>query len=299
MDSIIDLLEKTGPLTGKELVEKSRKDSFFLWRECLNSPHILLKIVGNRYLRLDKRVEGYARLSPSILREFLTYTVVGSRDDLKSIEIKAEQLLQKIINISKSKLALAKETILNTVNNQKNCSQIQKKATFIIAGDVVYNMAHNETRPESSTGQMVMGSDLDIIIVTDGFHEDDIKELDSSIYSQKYNLMKMPAYKEEIDYIIKDLKLVEKQLSFENFEFMVASKILEEGSYLCGNMALFEKIKEMLRIKGIPDKLNRLEAKAIILRDEAKEYLIKTTAPPTEEKHKILFYTKEETEEIF
>jgi hypothetical protein len=299
MVSITDLLRETGPLTGKEILEKSTKESFFLWRECIDSPNILLKTIGNRYLRLDKRVEGYARLSPSILREFLTYTVVGLKDDSVDIDKKSQQLLQRTQKISKNKLSLSKETISNIVSNLKNSSQIQKKATFIIAGDVVYNMAHSEPRPESSTGQMIMGSDLDIIIVTDGLSENMIDELDSAIYEQKYNLMKMPAYKEEIDYIIKDLKVVERQLSFKNFECMVASKILDEGKYLYGDIFLFKKIKKMLQAKNISNKLLKLESKAAILREEAKKYLIKAPYPLTDEKYKMLFYTKEESEEIF
>ncbi len=299
MVSIIDLLKENGPLTGKELLEKSTKESFFLWRECLGSSNILLKTIGNRYLRLDKRVDGYARLSPSILREFLTYTVVGLKDDSANIDKKTQQLLQKTLKISKSKLALSKETISNIVSNLKHFSQIQRKATFIIAGDVVYNMAHSEPRPESSTGQMIMGSDLDIIIVTDGLTKNIIDELDGAIYGQKYNLMKMPAYREEIDYIIKDLKVVERQLSFKNFEFMIASKILDEGKYLYGDIVLFKKIKKMLQENNIPDKLKKLESKAAILREEAKKYLIKAPYPLTEEKYKMLFYTKEESDEIF
>ena len=36
----------------------------------------------------------------------------------------------------------------------------------MIAGDVVFEMAHLEPRPESSTGKLVKGSDLDIVVVT-------------------------------------------------------------------------------------------------------------------------------------
>ncbi len=40
-------------------------------------PACWLRRTGRRYMRLDSAVEGYARLSPSIRREFLTYTLVG------------------------------------------------------------------------------------------------------------------------------------------------------------------------------------------------------------------------------
>ncbi|MCJ7665513.1 MAG: hypothetical protein MUO59_02105, partial [Actinobacteria bacterium] len=75
MHEIINLLRENGPLTGRELLEKSRGDALSIWRVCNKSEKILTETFGRRYLRLDRHVQGYARLSPSILREFLTYTV--------------------------------------------------------------------------------------------------------------------------------------------------------------------------------------------------------------------------------
>jgi len=36
-----------------------------------------------------------------------------------------------------------------------------------IAGDIVYNMAHNVPCPERSTGKLVKGSDMHIVVVVD------------------------------------------------------------------------------------------------------------------------------------
>lgn len=299
MDDILDILKGFGPLTGRELLEKSHKDPFSLWQESNTSPSLASHIIGKRYLRLDRRIEGYARLSPSILREFLTYTVIGLHEDLVSIGTKAKKTLKKIQDISKEKLLLSQEIIKNIVLSQKDSDQIAKKAVFIIAGDVVYDMAHDEPRPETSTGQIIKGSDLDIIIVTEGLDQKIIDDLDNAIYSQKYSLIKMPAYREEIDYIIKDIKRVQEQIRFTNFEFMVASKILEEGVYLFGDRQLFEKIKKMLVRKGVTRKLQDLESRAIRLREEAKKHLLEASCPLENDKYQLLFYTKEETEEIF
>jgi len=54
-------------------------DVFSLWQACMRSTAIRLQTTGQRFLRLDRSVQGYARLSPSIRREFLTYMLVGSR----------------------------------------------------------------------------------------------------------------------------------------------------------------------------------------------------------------------------
>lgn len=299
MQEIIELLRESGPLTGRKLLEKSRSDPLFIWRICNRSEKILTETIGKRYLRLDRQVEGFARLSPSILREFLTYTVLGLDDDIENFKVKAMELSRSIEKISMEKFILSKEIISRVVSSQKYHEEIKKKAVFIIAGDIVYNMAHRESRPESSTGKMVNGSDLDIIIITEDLPEDILKELDRSIYHEKYYLLKMPAYREEIDYIIKDIDKVKQQLSFNCFEFMVASKILDEGKLLFGSDYLFDSIKKILLEKGIPKKLADLENTAISEREKARSYLLETTGLISQDEYKNLFYTTEETEEIF
>ncbi len=299
MQEIIELLRESGPLTGRKLLEKSRSDALFIWRICNRSEKILTETIGKRYLRFDRQVEGFARLSPSILREFLTYTVLGLDDDIENIKLKAMELSRSIEKISMDKFILSKEIISRVVSSQKYHEEIKKKAVFIIAGDIVYSMAHRESRPESSTGKMVNGSDLDIIIITEDLPEDIIKELDRSIYHEKYYLLKMPAYREEIDYIIKDIDKVKQQLSFNCFEFMVASKILDEGKLLFGSDYLFDSIKKILLEKGIPKKLADLKNTAISEREKARSYLLETTGLISQDEYKNLFYTTEETEEIF
>ena len=75
------------------------------------SPRMVTRRVGTRYLRLDEKVQGYARLSPSILREFLTYSVVGSADDLSALETRTEALADSIRSISAGKLRLASRIV--------------------------------------------------------------------------------------------------------------------------------------------------------------------------------------------
>ena len=61
---------------------------------------------------------------------------------------------------------------------------------FIIAGDIVYNTAHDVPRPERSTGGLVMGSDIDLIVVVDDHLPDTyIHKLDKLIYQQKYRML--------------------------------------------------------------------------------------------------------------
>ena len=299
MDIIFDLLDAQGPLTGKELLDKAKKDEFTTWKICNSSDSIVTQTVGTRYLRLDRQVEGYARLSPSIIREFHGYTVIGTKKDKLEIQKKAEFLHQEIIRISKKKFELAQKVITKIVEAQANSDIIKKGACFIIAGDVAYEMSHLEPRPEVSTGELVRGSDLDIVVVAQSLPEDIINNLDLSIYEHKNFLLRNPSYKEEIDYIIKDIAKVKEQLQFDSFESMVASKILHEGKFLYGNLDIFNQIKQMLIEEGIPEKIRILEAKALHNRNKAKEHLLKYQVKLTDQEDMKLFFTQEEKEEFF
>lgn len=296
---ILELLDKQGPLTGKELCDRISSDELTLWRICNKSEEIILRKFGRRFLRLDKQVEGYARLSPSIKREFLTYTVVGLEKDCQEIEAELKSLHAEIKNISRQKFKLAGDIIKKIVQCQKEPETVIECACFIIAGDIIYEMAHSVPRPEKSTGRLVKGSDLDIIAVTENLPEESIKELDRSIYQEKYYLLKNPSYREEIDYIVKDMSRVKTQLKFNTFKFMIASKIMHEGELLYGSRKIFEKIKKMILERKIPEKLRVIEEKAVANRKEAESYLLKSTSEIGEEEYLKLFYTRQEKEEIF
>ncbi len=299
MENLIKLIEKEGPLTGKELYEKTGIDELSLWRVCYKSDEITTKVFGKKYLRLDKKIEGYARLSPSIMREFLTYTVVGLNKDIDEIESKAEALHQRVKLISKRKYELAYNTVSKIVDSLEDSEKIKSNICFMIAGDVVYNMAHSELRPESSSGKLVKGSDLDIIVISRNLSEGLLKGLDLLIYKEKGFLIKNPGYMEEIDYIIKDISKAFEQMEFNDFKAMVASKILHEGIFLYGSHEIFDAVKNMLVEKSIPEKLSKLENEAIMHSEAAFKYLLENEYELFEEEFTKYFYTKEESEEIF
>ncbi|MDD4803009.1 MAG: hypothetical protein PHF24_08740 [Syntrophomonas sp.] len=300
MNNLVDLLKTHGPQTGKEIIDKTTINIFKLWQTCNQSSNIITKTIGTRYLRLDKHVEGIARLSPSILREFCNYSVISLQEQTETSRLKAEQIHQSIIKISKNKYEIAQHIMEQVIDSQPAPEIIRDKVCFIIAGDVAYEMAHLEARPEFSTGRIVNGSDLDIVIIHKNLSADMVKSLDASVYDKKYNILCNPAYREEIDYIIKDITKVEKQLNFEGFEAMVASKILDEGKYLCGNLALFSDIKKMVMDFGIPEKLAVLKEKASIERENAKRRLLALNDTVINDKEMAqLFYTTSEREEFY
>jgi hypothetical protein len=300
MENLNDLLIKHGPMTGKEMAECSGMDYFVLWKACYHNPNIVTRTIGSRYLRLDKHVEGLARLSPSILREFCNYTVIGLAEQSEALNQKADKLHREIIEISGKKRRLAEYIMEHVIDSQPEPGLIRKNTCFIIAGDVAFEMAHLEPRPEFSTGTMVNGSDLDIVIVYRDLPESTLNSLDASVYENKYSLLRNPVYNEEIDYVIKDLAKVEKQLAFDSFEAMVASKILDEGAFLCGSFELFSEIKQMVADFGIPGKLSALKEQASIERESARRKLLALSDTVILDKEmRQLFYTTSEREEFF
>jgi hypothetical protein len=174
------------------------------------------------------------------------------------------------------------------------------KVTVIIAGDVAYRMAHTVPRLEPSTGQMVRGSDLDVIVVAaDDFPAEALRQLDLAIYRKKHYILFNPSHREEIDYVIKCVAKVQEQLRFDTFEHCVASKILYEGEMLCGSRELFDLIKELVEESGVPSKIAGLERQATDDRAAAEEYLLSSKVDKPTGKYFNLFYTREEHDEIY
>ena len=296
---IIALIEEKGPLTGADLWQSTNFDPLLLWRLCRISEEISIRIVGTRYLRLDRRVDGFARLSPSFLREFLTYSIIGLSNDLLPIEEKASSILAHIEGVSRTKSELAYNIISALAGQLGNDNLLKNHACFIIAGDIVFNMAHDVPRPERSTGKMVKGSDMDIVVIVDDkFPERLMKRLDEEIYREKYRLLINPHLMEEIDYIVKTLDRVRTQMKFDTFKHMVACKILHEGTLLYGNDEIFHTVKAMLIENGVTEKLSVMEGHARVFRKRAEDYLMSGDPEKIKEESLNLFYPTEESEEF-
>jgi len=296
---IFKLLQEKGPLTGAELSEYLDADKLELWRACMASPRLEVRRIGRRYLRLDRRITGYSRLSPSILREFLTYSVVAPRDGSTALDARARAISGRIHAVTREKSSLAYSVISALVERSDDPFIIKEQACFILAGDIVYSMAHDVPRPERSTGRLVQGSDVDLVVVVDEyFPEEARRRLDERIFKEKYRLLTTPHLREELDYVVKDLNRVREQLRFDSFRPMVACKIMQEGTFLYGSESLFSRIKEMLFESGVAERLKRMEAEAEAFRAQAEELLLQADIAVTRKDHLDLFYPTEESEEF-
>jgi hypothetical protein len=296
---IIGLVKERGPLTGSEILESTGGDGLFVWRTCKLSKSLNIRTVGRRYLRLDRRIEGLARLSPSILRDFLTYSVIGRSQDDAALNQKANEVASHIEAVSRAKSEVVYSVVSSLVGKLESEIPIYHQVCFIIAGDIVYNMAHDVPRPERSTGKLVKGSDMDLVVVVDDqFPKASMDRLDEAIYQEKYRLLITPHLREEIDYIVKNLDRVREQLRFDTFKRMVACKLLQEGTLLYGSEEVFHILKSMLRDHGVNQKLEKLEKRARVFRKEAEEYLLTEDPQKIREESLNLFYPTEESEEF-
>ncbi|UCF57869.1 MAG: hypothetical protein JSW15_05310 [Deltaproteobacteria bacterium] len=296
---IINLINEKGPLTGSEILDATGGDGLVPWRTCKLSKNLTIRTIGTRYLRLDRRIEGFARLSPSILREFLTYSVVGFSQENSSLIQRANEIGSHIEAVSKAKSDLAYSVVSALVDRLESELPMHNQVCFIIAGDIVYNMAHDVPRPERSTGKLVNGSDMDLVVlVDDQFPKALMDRVDEAIYQEKYRLLITPHVREEIDYIVKNLDRVRKQIRFDTFKHMVACKLLQEGTLLYGSEEVFHTVKTMLREHGVIQKLSELEKKAKVFRKEAEDYLLHEDPHKIEQESLCLFYPSEESEEF-
>jgi hypothetical protein len=297
-EEIINLLNAHGPLTGSEIKKFISGDNLLLWQTCKTSTNLHVKSVGVRYLRFDRQVNGFARLSPSILREFLTYSVVGLAEKPILIEKRGEEIFSHIVQVSRSKMGLARNFI-DVVKAQFGDTWPHEQICFILAGDIVYDMAHDVPRPERSTGELVRGSDIDLVVILeDNVPDDFIRKLDSAIYQEKYKFLKSPSINEEIDYVIKKLERVREQVRFDTFKHMVACKIIQEGKLIGGSDRLYHEVIRLLQDNGVLEKLDRLQEAAIAFRKQEEEFLVQNDAKSINREDLYYFYPAEESEEF-
>jgi len=296
---IVRVLKDKGPLTGAELLETLGEDALLLWRACQLSGQIAIQTIGCRYLRLDSKIEGFARLSPSILREFLTYSVIGLTRDQDSLASKADEVASHIKEVSRAKLELARNIFSTVLSRLENEVLIKEQACILIAGDIVYDMAHDAPRPERSTGKLVKGSDMDLVVVVDDLFPKELMErMDETIYREKQRVLITPHLREEVDYVVKDLARVREQMAFDTFKRMVACKILQESTLLFGKQDFFKSIKSMLLEQGITEKLMGMEEHAAIFRRDAEAILLREDPEKIRKEALCLFYPTEESEEF-
>ncbi|MBN2517720.1 MAG: hypothetical protein JXB14_02660 [Candidatus Altiarchaeota archaeon] len=266
---------KHGPLKGRELYnlltdnKVPRLDDAFneivdeLWSICKSSEKIELRRIDNRYLRIDKELRGNRvyRLSPSIQREFMDYSVVGLKEDPR-IDVAFARMREELERNNKRKWEVVDDVLREIIGRTPQKDKVLKDCCFIVAGDVALGMTNDLLRECGSTGELVKGSDLDVVVVfTDKSPKSEREGLDRVFHKAKWDLLRGPA-KEELDYRIKDLAAVRRQAGMKNLDDTIASKVLWEGKFLFGAKDVFGSILEILGESGATRKLQAYLAAA-------------------------------------
>ncbi|MFA7706632.1 MAG: hypothetical protein WCX91_05995, partial [Candidatus Omnitrophota bacterium] len=235
------------PKTARELIHelgvRGLDNMALVYRICKNSEEIETIFSGKRYLRMD-RVYGEVipRLSPSMLRSFVDYEIIGRRGD-PEIQERLKSLEAERLKISHEKENLARYSAEKALNS---CG-LKQGVVFLIAGDVSYGMSHNREREERSTGTLVKGSDLDILAIVDEslFEKSPDADIDNRLYDAKWFLLKNS--REELDYIIKPLTRIYEYRDNVDPKDTIAVKIIAESKFLCGDEQLYAKVKAAIR----------------------------------------------------
>lgn len=274
---IRELLATHGPMVGKEILEHlGDASSMIVWKVCRSSPDFRFKNAARYYLRYDITRENQLRLSPSILRNFMSFTLVHLAD--QSVRAVERAILLSNLHrvISLKKLQFARQAILALSPEIRNV--LRDHACAFIAGDISYYLAHDEPRRVNNTDFMVKGSDIDIVFVhTPEVSADLVRAAEAEFTKIKYKYLKDPAISQEIDFIFKPISKMIDQLSYGTIVEKIASKILYESSYLFGSLEMYDAMTKQLVLFGTEAKIDRDFETALRERQETIRKIFKFT----------------------
>jgi hypothetical protein len=292
---IRDVLAARGPILGADLCDASEMEPLAAWQTCTLDPAITVSRVGRRYLRLDAATDGGARLSPSIGREFLTYSIVWASGDGDRAQASLDELRSKIAEISDIKRGVARSIVKSVLRHVMVESGAAIDAAFLLAGDVAYGMAHDSPRPEISTNRLIRGSDLDVVVVcADNVPESVLERLDEAMLDCKWRLLSAPRDREELDYVIKTVTRAGEQLTSGDPRDIIAAKILSESEFIGGREEIYAAITQLIHESDIEQRLEALTRQAAQERERAEARLKIGSSDPNDSR--LFIGTEEQTE---
>jgi len=243
-------LQEYGPLTGSELSEKLPDfTDISLWRQCYKSETIRVSNCARYYLRYDVLRDNQLRLSPSILRDFLTFSLIYLTDQMVEIVEAGTMLANKFRVNSLKKLSWAREALLQLDDDLQQT--IYDHCVVFLSGDIAYYLAHETPRKHSQLGVDVNGSDIDIVIITNrGAPPEQIERIESQLLTTKKIFLMTDDIREELDFIVKPIDTMLGQLTYEDIHQKIASKILYESYFLMGRVDIYQTLMKHLKMSG-------------------------------------------------
>jgi len=157
-------LRESGPQSGSALSERFPDvHPIGLWKLCYGSKSVLIQNCARYYLRYDVTRENMLRLSPSILRDFLTFSLIYLPEQgVQSVEA-GTRLANRFRRISLRKLSLAREALLRLPEDLQK--ELNENCVVFLSGDIAYYLAHDTLRQHDTLNVPIKGSDIDIVII--------------------------------------------------------------------------------------------------------------------------------------
>ena len=294
---VVDVIDRNGPMLGKELADRLPGRNYLeLWQACFTSADILISHFSRYYLRYDITREDTIRLSPSILRDFLSFTLFSTSAQRERVIDRQVLLSNHHRKVSMEKLRIARSILRQIM--RKIPKDLHHIMCAFIAGDIAYFLAHREPREVASIGEMVNGSDIDIIIVHDGLPEEIITLIDKEMMSFKLYYIRHPDFREEVDYICKSKETMFGQLAYQNIDQKIASKIAYEAIFLAGSVELFAEIKNQVEAVGTQDLIERDFLHGLEERKSAMRTLLSVDPSAVDKNTESLFFFSQERVEF-
>jgi hypothetical protein len=254
-ERVFNALTEQGPMTGQELSARlDNADPIKLWKVCYQSNLLRISSFSRYYLRYDITRDNQLRLSPSILRDFLTYSLVYKKaQQTQAVEMSA-RLANKHRSISNRKIGFARKAVLSLDSDIRK--ELNETACFFISGDLAYYLGHDVPRIHSQTETKVNGSDIDIIIVCNTqTRPETIEQAEEQMLKFKFKALKSVDIGEEVDFIFKPVSKLITQLQYRDINEKIASKILYESFFLYGRLDIYEHLMSQMQMLGTQKKI--------------------------------------------
>jgi hypothetical protein len=295
---VCGILRADGPKIGKELAAALPDIPVLqLWQACFRSQSFLISHFASYYLRFDITRADQVRLSPSILRDFLSFTLFGLPGQREQMIERQGQLSNMHREVSREKLAVAQFALRTLFLKQPR--ELRGQVCAFIAGDLAYFLAHNEPREHATSGEMLKGSDIDIVIIMqDALPETVKQQIEAEMTALKSFYMRHPDYRHEIDFICKRQSVMERQFGYIDIHDKIASKIAWESMFLAGSLTLYMEIREAMTRTGVDALIEADFDHALRDRKNAMRTLLNFEGDTLDEETRSLFYFSQERVEF-
>jgi hypothetical protein len=295
---VAQILDAEGPKIGKELAWALADIPVLrLWQACFRSQSFLISHFASYYLRFDITRDDQVRLSPSILRDFLSFTLFGLPGQREQMIERQGQLSNMHREVSREKIAIAQAAMRSVFLKQTR--EVRSQVCAFIAGDLAYFLAHNEPREHPASGEMVKGSDIDIVVIMqDGLPEEIKEQFEAELKTLKSFYLRHPDYRHELDFICKRQSVMERQFGYIDIHDKIASKIAWESMFLAGSLTLYMEIREAMSRTGVDKLIEADFDHALRDRKNAMRKLLNVQSDTLDDETRSLFYFSQERVEF-